>query len=86
MLFIFITIVLIYPWVKIWHSANTKNAFINLIDTLREGERVHRKVFYIFDNLYRYFGTTCQLAKIDKVEVIEIVQNKNRNIATIIYY
>jgi len=30
---------LIYPRVKIWHIANTKNVYINLIDTVREGEK-----------------------------------------------
>ena len=32
-------VILIYPRVKIWHNANTKNVFINLIDTLREEKR-----------------------------------------------
>ena len=35
----FIIIILIYPTVKIWHIANTKNVFINWIDTGRQGER-----------------------------------------------
>ena len=29
------------------------------------------------DNYIKYLDTACQLAKIDKVQVIEIVQNKN---------
>ena len=40
MFLIFNTIILIYPRVRIWHIANTKNVFINLIGTVGEGERV----------------------------------------------
>jgi len=37
-------LILIYPWVKIWHDGYTKKVFINLIDTLREGWRDSKSV------------------------------------------
>jgi hypothetical protein len=30
------------------------------------------------DNYVKYLDTACQIAKIDKVQVIEIVRNKNK--------
>ena len=52
----------------------------------KETEKVIKDYEYLLnkkqstlDNYVQYLHTACELAKIDKVQVIEIVHNKNRN-------
>ena len=52
----------------------------------KETEKVIKDYEYLLnkkqstlDNYVQYLYTACELAKIDKVQVIEIVHNKNRN-------
>ena len=37
------------------------------------------KQFTTLDNYVQYLNTACEIAKIDKVQVIEIVQNNKKN-------
>jgi len=46
--------------------------------TIKEYEYLLNVKQSTLDNYVKYLDTACQLAKIDKVEVIEIVRNKNK--------
>jgi hypothetical protein len=45
--------------------------------TIKEYEYLLHEKQSTLDNYIKYLDTTCQLAKVDKVHVIEIVRNKN---------
>jgi hypothetical protein len=45
--------------------------------TIKEYEYLLHEKQSILDNYIKYLDTACQLAKVDKVHVIEIVRNKN---------
>lgn len=47
--------------------------------TIKEYEYLLQNKQQFLDNYTKYLVTVCELAKMDKVQVIEIVQNKNRN-------
>ena len=46
--------------------------------TIREYEYLLNEKQSTLDNYVKYLDTACQIAKIDKVQVIEIVKNKNK--------
>jgi hypothetical protein len=46
---------------------------------IKDYEYLLNKKQSTLDNYVQYLDTACELAKIDKVQVIEIVHNKNRN-------
>ena len=46
---------------------------------IKDYEYLLNKKQSTLDNYIQYLDTACVLAKIDKVQVIEIVHNKNRN-------
>jgi len=48
--------------------------------TIREYEYLLNEKQSTLDNYVKYLDTACQIAKIDKVQVIEIVKNKNKRI------
>jgi hypothetical protein len=48
-------------------------------NTIKEYEYLLKKKQSTLDNFVKYLDTACQIAKIDKVQVIEIVRNKNKN-------
>lgn len=47
-------------------------------NTIKEYEYLLKKKQSTLDNFVKYLDTVCQIAKIDKVQVIEIVRNKNK--------
>ena len=52
---------------------NDKDAQRNI----KEYEYILNEKQLTLDNYVRYLDTACELAKIDKIQVIEIVKNKN---------
>jgi hypothetical protein len=54
---------------------NDKNAQ----QTIKEYEYLLNEKQSKLDNYIKYLDTACELAKMDKIQVIEIVKNKNRN-------
>ena len=46
--------------------------------TIEEYEYLLNEKQSTLDNYIKYFDTACELAKVDKVQVIEIVRNKNK--------
>jgi hypothetical protein len=46
--------------------------------TIKEYEYLSNEKQSTLDNYVKYLDTACQIAKIDKVQVIEIVRNKNK--------
>jgi len=51
----------------------------NIQQTIKEYEYLLRDKQESLDNYVKYLDTACQLAKIDKVQVIEIVKNNNNS-------
>ena len=47
--------------------------------TIKEYEYLLNEKQSTLDNYVKYLDTACQLAKINKIQVIEIVKNKNKN-------
>ena len=47
--------------------------------TIKDYEYLLNEKQSTLDNYVQYLDTACQLAKIDKVQVIEIVQNNKKN-------
>lgn len=47
-------------------------------NTIKEYEYLLKKKQSTLDNFVKYLDTACQIAMIDKVQVIEIVRNKNK--------
>ena len=47
--------------------------------TIKEYEYLLNEKQSTLDNYIKYLETACQLAKVDKVQVIEIVRNSNKN-------
>jgi hypothetical protein len=47
--------------------------------TIKEYEYILNEKQSTLDNYIKYLDTACELAKIDKIQVIEIVKNKNKN-------
>ena len=48
--------------------------------TIKDFEYLHNEKQSTLDNYVQYLDTACELAKVDKVKVIEIVQNNKKNI------
>ena len=64
-----------YLWIVIFVTFfNDKDAQ----RTIKEYEYLLNKKQSSLDNFVKYLDTVCQIAKIDKVQVIEIVRNKNK--------
>jgi hypothetical protein len=51
--------------------------------TIKEYEYLLNENQITLDNYIKYLDTACQIAKIDKVQVIEIVKNKNKKIESV---
>jgi hypothetical protein len=51
--------------------------------TIKEYEYLLNEKQSTLDNYIKYLDTACQIAKIDKVQVIEIVKNKNKKIESV---
>ena len=51
--------------------------------TIKEYEYLLNEKQITLDNYIKYLDTACEIAKVDKVHVIEIVRNKNKKIETI---
>ena len=52
--------------------------------TIKEYEYLLNEKQSALDNYIKYLDTACKIAKIDKVQVIEIVKNKNKRIQELI--
>ena len=48
--------------------------------TIKDYEYLHNEKQSTLDNYVQYLDTACKLANVDKVKVIEIVQNNKKNI------
>ena len=79
---------MIYPTVKIWHIANTKNVFINWIDTGRQGERGKVTILKIHLNniliQYYYYRLLIRAQNDDDYEDISVTLRLKKNFAYVL--
>jgi len=67
-----------------WHARNIINYLKNTKQdkvaqqAIKEHEYLLNEKQSTLDNYVQYLNTACELAKVDKVQVIEIVRNKNK--------
>jgi hypothetical protein len=64
-------------------SINRSYHSINAQRTIKEYEYLLNEKQSILDNYIKYLDAACELAKVDKVQVIEIVRNKNKKMESI---
>ena len=66
-------------------SINRSYHSINAQRTIKEYEYEYllNEKQSILDNYIKYLDAACELAKVDKVQVIEIVRNKNKKMESI---
>jgi hypothetical protein len=64
-------------------SINRSYHSINAQRTIKEYEYLLNEKQSILNNYIKYLDAACELAKVDKVQVIEIVRNKNKKMESI---